>query len=397
MEDSHETDNDNEKRQIANKRLRWWIEEYLPLLINAFYILPLFIIPQGQYKVPAAAAVAIIGFIITMLISRRFRPRIKILRALEDKNGHSISEIKTSTGLSDESIDHHLERIRNYVTRNSKSYMVTKEGLQFLRQVGPRYSSSTLATAKPNEEAKRKFTLFFGMIYVFVASIAVGQALELFNEVSLSSMLSRNTINPFNLSILLTLIGFFLIAIPFVHAGVIYLATDASVDLTHGKAPKVLGNFTALFLQVTFLSFMAVNFSDVTNFIKLAIVLMLIDVIWVFIFLLKGEKGDVVFIEWLEFNLLGAIFLVVALFVIEPAVQALPPVKLPLPLEDLPLEVLPLEYHPQGRLLAEQPNLLHLYFIIIFIIIVTVLFFRTFFDYWSLWDEVYSIRILENF
>jgi predicted transcriptional regulator len=75
---------------------------------------------------------------------RARRTRIKILKAIADKNGVAgFSEIKVSTGLSTGSIYYHLERMGNYVTKNSKYYMITEQGLQHLREVDAKYSDVT--------------------------------------------------------------------------------------------------------------------------------------------------------------------------------------------------------------------------------------------------------------
>lgn len=75
---------------------------------------------------------------------RARRTRIKILKAIADKNGVAgFSDIKLSTGLSTGSIYYHLERMGNYVTKNSKYYMITEEGLQHLREVDPKYAEVT--------------------------------------------------------------------------------------------------------------------------------------------------------------------------------------------------------------------------------------------------------------
>ncbi len=75
---------------------------------------------------------------------RARRTRIKILKAIADKNGVAgFSDIKVSTGLSTGSIYYHLERMGNYVTKNSKYYMITEEGLQHLREVDAKYSDAT--------------------------------------------------------------------------------------------------------------------------------------------------------------------------------------------------------------------------------------------------------------
>jgi predicted transcriptional regulator len=75
---------------------------------------------------------------------RARRTRIKILKAIADKDGVAgFSDIKLATGLSTGSIYYHLERMGNYVTKNSKYYIITEEGLQLLREVDPKYADVT--------------------------------------------------------------------------------------------------------------------------------------------------------------------------------------------------------------------------------------------------------------
>jgi len=66
---------------------------------------------------------------------RARRTRMKILKAIADRNGSAgFSEIKYATDLSTGSIYYHLERMVVYVTKKSKHYHITKEGLQLLDQ-----------------------------------------------------------------------------------------------------------------------------------------------------------------------------------------------------------------------------------------------------------------------
>ena len=82
---------------------------------------------------------------------RARRTRIKILKAIADKNGVAgFSDIKLSTGLSTGSIYYHLERMGNYVTKDSKYYLITDEGLQLLREVDSKYAD--IAAPKRTEE-----------------------------------------------------------------------------------------------------------------------------------------------------------------------------------------------------------------------------------------------------
>lgn len=82
--------------------------------------------------------------------------RIKILRAIAARNGSAgFSEIRNATGLSTGSIYYHLERMGNYVTKDSKHYKITKEGLELLREIDSR---STVAPAHNKEEEEETST-----------------------------------------------------------------------------------------------------------------------------------------------------------------------------------------------------------------------------------------------
>jgi predicted transcriptional regulator len=86
---------------------------------------------------------------------RARRTRIKILRAIADRNGIAgFSDIKVSTGLSTGSIYYHLERMGSYVTKDSKQYMITEEGLQLLREVDQKYAGVSAPPRKEEERAQ---------------------------------------------------------------------------------------------------------------------------------------------------------------------------------------------------------------------------------------------------
>jgi predicted transcriptional regulator len=84
---------------------------------------------------------------------RARRTRIKILRAIAGRNGSAgFSDIRNATGLSTGSIYYHLERMENYVIKDSKQYLITHEGLQLLREIDEKSlslsSSSSSLTQK---------------------------------------------------------------------------------------------------------------------------------------------------------------------------------------------------------------------------------------------------------
>jgi predicted transcriptional regulator len=67
---------------------------------------------------------------------RARRTRIKILRAIAEKRGAArFSDIRNSTGLSTGSIYYHLERMADYVGKNSKEYTLTDQGFRFLQEI----------------------------------------------------------------------------------------------------------------------------------------------------------------------------------------------------------------------------------------------------------------------
>jgi predicted transcriptional regulator len=123
---------------------------------------------------------------------RARRTRIKILKAIADKNGAAgFSDIKASTGLSTGSIYYHLERMGNYVTKNSRYYTITEEGLQLLREVDSKYADLTPLkraeeTVQPessdtSEEAikqprylRARHYVFLGIVLTAIAFAAVG-------------------------------------------------------------------------------------------------------------------------------------------------------------------------------------------------------------------------------
>jgi hypothetical protein len=90
------------------------------------------------------------------------------------------SDIKISTGLSTGSIYYHLERMGSYVTKDSKHYMITEEGLQFLRESDPKYSGiapprkeEQTRPKDPSEETARHSRYLEARPYAFVGMAAV--------------------------------------------------------------------------------------------------------------------------------------------------------------------------------------------------------------------------------
>ena len=67
---------------------------------------------------------------------RARRTRIKILRAIADRNGSAgFSDIQNATALSTGSIYYHIERMRDYIRKNAKIYSITKKGIQLLVEI----------------------------------------------------------------------------------------------------------------------------------------------------------------------------------------------------------------------------------------------------------------------
>jgi DNA-binding PadR family transcriptional regulator len=73
------------------------------------------------------------------------------LRAIAERNGSAgFSEIRNATGLSTGSIYYHLERMEDYVTKDSKQYKITEEGLELLREIDKK--SAVYPTYNKEEE-----------------------------------------------------------------------------------------------------------------------------------------------------------------------------------------------------------------------------------------------------
>ena len=67
---------------------------------------------------------------------RARRTRIKILRAIAERNGSAgFSDIQNATALSTGSIYYHIERMRAYIRKNAKNYSITKKGIQLLVEI----------------------------------------------------------------------------------------------------------------------------------------------------------------------------------------------------------------------------------------------------------------------
>ena len=88
---------------------------------------------------------------------RARRTRIKILRAIAERNGSAgFSEIRNATHLSTGSIYYHLERMENYIIKDSKHYVIKEEGLQLLREIDDKYDSYNYNVDKSNHEFQPK-------------------------------------------------------------------------------------------------------------------------------------------------------------------------------------------------------------------------------------------------
>ena len=81
---------------------------------------------------------------------RARRTRLKLLRAIAELEGSaSFSEIRKTTGLSTGSIYYHLDRMANYVVKDSKHYVITQKGLQLLHEIDSKPPSSPYVSSTP--------------------------------------------------------------------------------------------------------------------------------------------------------------------------------------------------------------------------------------------------------
>ena len=126
----------------------------------------------------------------------------------------------------------------------------------------------------------------------------------------MNTILSANSMTMLDIDAILLLAGFFVTAVAFFHAGITFLATDASVYLTEDKPRLVFPNFVFLFFEAIIIVFMADNVDNIVNLLKLIIALLVTDIVWTLIYI---KHREVVFIEWIHYNSLTILFLVVIL------------------------------------------------------------------------------------
>jgi len=129
---------------------------------------------------------------------RARRTRIKILRAIAEKRGAArFSDIRNSTGLSTGSIYYHLERMADYVGKNSKEYTLTDQGFRFLQEIDRSYienrpqqmsvSQKAMEDQIPSRESRRRESLkefmwilpYAGIVAAIVSVLQINSALGL--------------------------------------------------------------------------------------------------------------------------------------------------------------------------------------------------------------------------
>ena len=76
------------------------------------------------------------------------------MRAIAEKKGAArFSDIRNTTGLSTGSIYYHLERMAEYVGKNSKEYTLTDQGLRFLQEIDHGYLDNRPARISVSQKA----------------------------------------------------------------------------------------------------------------------------------------------------------------------------------------------------------------------------------------------------
>jgi hypothetical protein len=188
----------------------------------------------------------------------------------------------------------------------SKNEEVDKEDIDLYQSLLKRIDKDKGTGTK----SVKQFTYFFAMIYLIVAAFAVTNSLEAYGEDRLNGILVKNMIEQEDVQSVFILISFLVTAVPFFHSGLTFLATDASGYLTHGYGRLAFPNFAILFFDAILIFFMGGNVDNLDNFVKITIALMVIDICWVIGYI---RHREVVFIEWLHYNVLTALFLILFL------------------------------------------------------------------------------------
>jgi hypothetical protein len=223
-------------------------KQYLPFLTYLLYVIPFFLVSNPFLKLLFGAVISLAGFILTTYLS----------------------------------VKHYKEKGKG--KRKEKGLVKTETV---------------------------RFTFFFAIIYLFVAAFALSQSIQTFQASrQMDTILGTNNMTIFDIQQVLLLTSFFVTAVPFFHAAITFLATDASVYLTSDRPRLVFPNFAFLLFEAVIIVFMANNVDNIVNFLKLIIALLISDIAWTVIYI---RQREVVFIEWIHYNFLTIMFLLIVL------------------------------------------------------------------------------------
>ena len=155
----------------------------------------------------------------------------------------------------------------------------------------------------------------FGGIYIIIIGLSITSALETYGDIFDPN--SENLSSIFNtpFKFLLILISYFLLAIPFFHAGAITLLKQLEITLTKkiNYRLSVLVFFGLLVISGIFY-FLSISLKNFILFCFIILIIMIVYSLWLIIqkaFLKKTEEEKYYLTNWLHLNMILSCFLII--------------------------------------------------------------------------------------
>ena len=165
--------------------------------------------------------------------------------------------------------------------------------------------------------------LIFAALYAIVGGLAVTQALTVFSDPDRNQYVTyAHNLNGF-IGLLLSkhaflIASFFSVAVLFIHCGIVFLSSDAKKILGEGNKAGLFICSLLLFLEGVVLYYASNTVDNILNFSFWIFLLMVIDIVWVIVNILKNI--DMLF-QWLHLDAIMLSFLLTILIMFQSLSQ----------------------------------------------------------------------------
>ncbi|MGI0011235.1 MAG: hypothetical protein ACREAE_07530, partial [Nitrosopumilaceae archaeon] len=158
--------------------------------------------------------------------------------------------------------------------------------------------------------------LIFAALYATIGALAITESVYVFSSDKNLDFINAYTWGGF-IALLLSnyafvIASYFTVAILFIHCGIVFFSSEAANLIGAGNKAGVFASSLLLFFEVITLFYAATTIDSILNFSFWIIVLMAIDILWVFVNIAK--KIDALF-QWLHLDSIMLMFLLSILFI----------------------------------------------------------------------------------